>query len=63
LGTREAQKEARRLSNRLKELGFSSVEVTKWWHHTNISDLGSRTPREAWLAGDYADVYLVADCV
>ncbi|MGP0031200.1 MAG: hypothetical protein ACLPVF_11915 [Acidimicrobiales bacterium] len=59
----EAHEEARRLSEGLRELGYVEADITAWWNHQILAELGEHTPREAWLAGHYAAVCWMADCL
>ena len=48
----ESQRKAAAVNYLLDQIGLSEGRGTEWWNHQTYSELGDRTPTQAWLAGD-----------
>ena len=57
----ESQRKAAAINYLLGQIGLSNGEESEWWNHRSYSELGDRTPTQAWLAGDEEDVRKLID--
>jgi hypothetical protein len=56
LKAEDARRVAAGINEILKALGRRPEDIDGWWNSTPFSELGNRTPTQAWLAGDYEAV-------
>jgi hypothetical protein len=52
----ESGRRAAAVNELLRQIGLSDGAETRWWNYTGYSELGDRTPTQAWLIGDHEAV-------
>jgi hypothetical protein len=52
----ESNRRAAAVNELLRQIGISDGAETRWWNLARYTELGNRTPTQAWLAGDHQGV-------